>query len=339
MYTYLDLWHYKRNNVYFQKFSYYEDSNPLYMNYHETHHIKMHSSLEIPVNLPSRFNSDNPDKFKLVKFFIRAVNNEKNIYKSYQKLPEFLASISGLLVNLLMIMSIIMRFINEFKARQHVMSKIIKYKDLLKENNQETLTNLTNKFNDKQLWDSIHLQKNRRTLFIGRSFNNGNSINSFNIKESDLKDKMIDQQKFKKSNPYYIYMKDIFLLIFCCRNISKKKIIYDKAKSKFDYNIDLITFMIKMQEIDIIKYLLLDINTLTLMNFISKPSISMNNDSIDDVVYRKFFIEPSENSKSKYDNIDELKESYVKIISKHELTQTEKRILDLFEMQVNEIVN
>ena len=40
----------------------------------------------------------------------------------------------------------------------------------------------------------------------------------------------------------------------------------------------------------------------------------MNNDSIYDEEYRKFFVEPTENEKPKIDNIDELKESYLKLV-------------------------
>jgi len=102
---------------------------------------------------------------------------------------------------------------------------------------------------------------------------------------------------------------------------------------------DLITYMKKMQEIDIIKYLLLDTDTLNLMNFISKPSVSLTKSKIETKEYKKFFNINEEAIMLDEQNIDSLKRSYLKIISKPQITYLEKRILELFDLQIKEIMN
>jgi hypothetical protein len=330
LYTYLDLNYFKRKNVNFQKFTYSEDRNYFYIYYHNSSHMKLFSNDEVSVSIPERNKSMVDDKGNLAKFFIRAVNNDKTILKSYQKIPEFLASISGLLVNMLVFMAILLTFYNQFQAKQYVMTKIMKYKDILKEKNSDSLKYLADKFNEKEIQD-------RLDVISKSAFDEERDSHSINGNNDTLRERMLRRNSI--NNPYRIGIKDICLLICCCRSIKKKKIIYTNAEKKFNYNIDLVTFMMKMQEIDIIKYLLLDENTLTLMNFISKPSVSLTNNKIRDKIYKKFFSTDFEKFALNHNNIDELKNSYLKLIKKNEHTLVEKKLIELFELQINEIIN
>jgi hypothetical protein len=102
---------------------------------------------------------------------------------------------------------------------------------------------------------------------------------------------------------------------------------------------DLITYMKKMQEIDIIKYLLLDKDTLHLMNFISKPSVSLTKSKIETKEYKKFFNIEENAIELNQENVDSLKKSYINIITKPKISYLEKRILELFDLQIQEILN
>ena len=100
--------------------------------------------------------------------------------------------------------------------------------------------------------------------------------------------------------------------------------------------------MNKMQEIDIIKYLVLDEEQLDIMNFISKPSVSMTNDndkplSAGDEEYRKFFCPREKVNSIDVENIDKLKKSFLHLVSKQPLMNTEKRMLYLFDKQLREL--
>jgi len=93
-----------------------------------------------------------------------------------------------------------------------------------------------------------------------------------------------------------------------------------------------------MQEVEILKYLLLDKDILKLMNFISKPCVSMSNKKIEDLEYKEFF-ENTENSNNiSNENIDNVKNSYDNLVSKKQMSYTEERIIKLFNMQIQEII-
>ena len=66
---------------------------------------------------------------------------------------------------------------------------------------------------------------------------------------------------------------EFFEMIICCRNKVKKDL-YLKAEKKIFYNIDIFTYIKRMQEIEIMKYMLLDEKSLKIMNFISKPGVA-----------------------------------------------------------------
>jgi hypothetical protein len=57
---------------------------------------------------------------------------------SFIKIPEFLALFSGLLLNILIILRLFMFYFNELEAKQNIIDKIMKYKDLVKNNNQDS---------------------------------------------------------------------------------------------------------------------------------------------------------------------------------------------------------
>jgi hypothetical protein len=353
IYTYLDLQFFKRQNVNFQKFIYSEDKNLLIANYKNKTYMNLLSSQEITVSMPSRNITKLSDKQNLAKFFLRAANSIKQVQKSYQKLPEFLAGLSGLLVNLLVVIGIFMHLINQFKATQKVMNKILKYKDNIKEKNQDQLSYLIQKFKENDIVRKITVTpKSNQVSDIENNSNKQhfefmNSIKDPNALSEKLSptpkssrtSSVVNKTVIYKENPLLINSKDIFCLIFCCRSIKLKKKIYDNAEKKFNHYLDLISYMKKMQEIDIIKYLLLDKDTLNLVNFASKPSVSMLESTIDNREYRQFFEVQDESFDMKHDNIDELKRSYLRIKNKEELSSVEKRVIQLFDMQIEEILN
>ena len=359
IYTYLDINFIKRNNLNFQSFVYDLDENIITPNFKNTTYMKLYSKDDISVSISERDTSTIGDNLQLAKFFLKAINLQKIVKRSYQKIPEVLASISGLLVNLLIGIGIVMTLLNAFKAKQEVMHGILKYKENIKDKNKETLSYLNDSFNDPKIKKILDEAKiSRQTIY---SKDRKSSINDVNIKDKqddidfevekvELKERLYSinsnssMDEVKKSdiqtskNPFNITVGDICCLICCCRSIKNKQQIYENSESKFNYYMDLITYMKKMQEIDIIKYLLLDIDTLNLMNFISKPSVSLTKSLIETKEYKKFFNINEDAVVLDEQNIDSMKKSYLKIISKPQISYLEKRILELFDLQIKEIM-
>jgi hypothetical protein len=249
----------------------------------------------------------------------------------------------------------------------------MKYKDIIKDNNKNSLDYLTKKFKDHQFSERHNsISSSKRSKNMVKIFNdnqdeifeiqnknkennkddlnlNINKVTDINLvftkgenylKEDMLIDKTEDSlrvAKLKRGNPYIINASDICCFIFCCRNIKKKQKIFQNAEEKFNHNIDLVTFMKKMQEVEILKYLLLDRNTLRLMNFISKPCISMSNSNIEDEEYKEFFGNIEDSNSVSNEIIDNAKKSYDNIIAKKDMSYTEKRIIELFDLQIQDI--
>lgn len=427
-YTYLDLNYFKRNNVFFQQFNYTEDNNLFYNNYKSYSSMKMFSIQNIDLPIEDRINSKLEQKNYLAKFILRSINNEKLIKVSYVKIPEFLATLSGLLLNTLIILKYFLFLFNNLEAKQKIINKIMKYKDMIKLNNKKTLNYISNKFDDDNfrlrrlsrlsninndcnqnarktnsamqnaknmsidseldhysknpaktinfecVFSNTEKNKRSETKFI---FNTNDSINSDNsslrtklnpfnddiIQVEDVKNikfhsrpNNLVNDKFNKEadyelktkkincnqkNPYEIYPADIINRLFCCQFLKKNKkhLIFENAEKKFDHNLDLVTYMKRMQELDIIKYLLLDKNTLKLVNFISKPCVSLSPKSLQDSEYNQFFESIEDANTLSHQNIDDVKICYDYILAKKDKSYLENRIIQLFDLQIEEIIS
>ena len=125
---------------------------------------------------------------------------------------------------------------------------------------------------------------------------------------------------------------------------NNKERIFSNANKIFNKNLDVINFMNKMQEIDILKYIILDGELLDIMNFISKPSVSManandGNNNVNDLEYRKFFYPKEKVNSIDVDNINNLKRSFDYLVNKKTHQNYEKRMLNLFNIQLTELIN
>jgi hypothetical protein len=394
VYSYLDLNFYKRYNLDFQQFKFMEDKNLFYNQFQSKSFIKLFEKEENISPIRNRGKSKLEDRRRLNKFFLRAVNNIKIVKVSNQKIPDFLAGLSGLLVNMLVVLRILMTFLNSFEAKQSIMNKIMKYKDDVKLDNKVSLDYLNKKFKDESYYErrnnflsQIEKEKNINSNFDSFEqeieIDNEKTINSnfdsieqnqnekknslfFNKNEEKINEKFREIEKgrekkesflnigndnekkssrashfgidYLKNNPFSLKISDLFCFIFCCKSNNKNKKIFDNAEKKFNHNIDLVTFMKKMQEIEILKFLLLDRDTLRLMNFISKPCISLSNKEIDDEEYKEFFDINDNVIIMTHKNIDGIKESYDKILKKEKISFTEERILKLFGLHIEEIL-
>jgi len=418
IYTYLDLGYFKRNNINFQRFNYSSDKNLFYNHYKHETYMKLFSSQEIMSPITDRETSSKEEKAYLNKFFLRVVNNERTVKLSFVKIPEFLASLSGLLVNMLIIIKIFMTAWNFLQAKQTIMSKIMKYKDVLTKTDKSSLNYLEKKFKNankdlnKDNYSRNNMNQNPNfnimygshvtlensngnlsplqirdpgpsaqflysdSCYVDNPIKNTNNIikveneiyknsrsssldyqnnqnaNSKTNNENNLSEKLnetfqteiSDIQEIKENrNPYLLKFSDFCKAIFCCKfkskSIKKKINIFKNAQMKFNYNLDLVTYMKKMQEIEILKYLILDKDTIHLMNFISKPSISLTNTSIKDEEYQLFFENLKKTNSISNQKIDTIKTAFDNLMARPNHNDVEKRILKLFNLQIQEILN
>lgn len=138
-------------NFMFKNFS--SDSNPLYQNFQYTDSIILGDSFQYSQAIgDTRFTDKNPSYQTFGKMFIRSSLNMEITYRTYQKLTDFIANMTGILSQILLIIFICMQEINMFMAKQSIMKKIMKFRDNMRTKEFDTIGYLKKKF----MQDSIY---------------------------------------------------------------------------------------------------------------------------------------------------------------------------------------
>ena len=97
--------------------------------------------------------------------------------------------------------------------------------------------------------------------------------------------------KYNCAEVFCKLLKDLIFKIICCLKLCVKKNneydndylkneLFSKGKKKLYYYTDIVTYFKKMQELDILKYIMLDDDQLKILNFVSKPLISKTKEDI-----------------------------------------------------------
>jgi hypothetical protein len=203
---------------------------------------------------------------------------------------------------------------------------------------------INKKNNERDKKGQFFQQKISQNLLEKEKLPNDNleEINNDNIIDIENNDLIVEESlKHAKAMTFW----EIVLYIFSFGHIklnNNKEMVFLNAHKIFDKNLDVINFMNKMQEIEILKYIILDGNLLDIMNFISKPSVSMANDisdKIQDDEYKKFFYPKEKVNSIDVEHIDNLKNSFEILIDKKTPSTIETRMLNLFNIQLIELMN
>ena len=129
---------------------------------------------------------------------------------------------------------------------------------------------------------------------------------------------------------------EILLRYFSCKSngLRFKNILYEKAKNKLENYFDVVTFITKMQEIEMLKYLLLNEKQIKMFNFLSKPSISKEINSNE--INMKFI----QKKKSDMVDIEEFQE-IIKFYNDNNLiidNDLNKKLFKLFDNEVENLL-
>jgi hypothetical protein len=124
---------------------------------------------------------------------------------------------------------------------------------------------------------------------------------------------------------------------YCCFCFSKNKDkhkLYEKGFEKVSYNLNVLTYIRKMHEIDLMKHLLFDEDQINLINFLSKPSVSLANkmDIYEDISKKR-------NTSMRKDEIDKIYSSYSKEILKTKYKDVDLKLINLFKNEMEHLVH
>jgi len=309
-----------------------------------------------------RENSQLPDKYSLVKYYIRAINNQNTLKRSYKKVGDFMADVMVILVNLLFLLGLFIIFMNTLKSRQSVMRRVMKYSDELIDDDKakEILNDIKNSNRQSKIKEIKEAQqpketKDTRIPAVPKTpkslllFNNKKDadIDILDVNMHDDNEKLLekepDKPETKVKETHLMGCWDVCMFYICCgkdRRSKERLELYEKAEKNYFYSVDIITYVKKMQELDILKFMLLDEDSLRIMNFISKPGVSYIEHDAGKKKNPFFYDGVSDFQKepNRIEEIENLKFSYQNLKNKKDITSAEKKIVEYFESQVNDII-
>ena len=339
------------------------------------------------------------DTYKYARVYIRADTKKTVIKRNYQKLFEFYANATSLLIGLYRLLIIIFNYINNFYAENSLSRRIFFFKEFENINN----INISKKFEKIKelisLTDSIQrdesetnsLETNLKDFYDHikinnddiKTFSNNNRIkmsnNIENIplsiisdKSSSISNKMrigfrnfifkniqedsknsseqfkikkIDEQNIKslvenknenihEQKIYYSF--NIFEIIIsqfckCCltKKLYLKKKIYMKANNILYNKLDIVSYVRNMILIDIINETLLDDNHKSIINFLSRPLLSIDKNESFSEFYQNY----------KENDFDSLYKGISELIQKNDKEERENRLIFLINKNFKEFIN
>ena len=366
--SYLDFNSIKKINLDFSIIEYSSDENYLMQIYNKSNYISFQESQEFSFISNNRKILGNLGR-TILKFFFRASPKNVIIDRKYQKLSEFMANLGGINSNLLMILFVIVGFVNKFWAEQKLINKLLKFREHLKFTHPTQYNLLKNNLNDRV---NIHNPStinniNKNNDLSSQDFNINNMKKFEESQQYDENKISMDSivenmEKILPDRNLTIYKRQInkidnneifmfnnsgkpisfnsyeIILRYCpckTKKFTLKQKLHKKASKKMDYYFDIFTYVKKMQEIDLIKYLLLDKDQVKLFNFISKPSISMSYSNSDDI-YINYQKNRLIKSKLKIEELDEIIQSYKVLENKTD--KITNRLYYLFDYEINHLL-
>jgi len=284
------------------------------------------------------------EKYYLARTYLRMSQKYVVCQRTYQKITSYIADMTGILSQLLIVLLFLVVYVNHIGARQKIMHRLMKFKgnkhfdrDLVLKIFEDKIQNIltheskANKFFSKNLSASKSLKKIDDSFIELKS-----SRERDNLKTSPSFSPPTD---FKKMNSFEILMS---LCCICHRNWRIKRKIIKKGDKTVEHYLDVLTYLKKMTELDYIKYLMLNHDQLNLFNFIASPMVvspklsttPINNDL-------KIFFDKEHKQKFTMDKdeIQDLLLSYEKFTNIKEPTSGDIKILHIFASQILKLKN
>jgi hypothetical protein len=393
----------KISKLFYSNFEFKSDENIFVSNSYSIYECMLDRIEEYTIELPER-NFDKKLNLDLVKIFINASQKYFIVSRIYQKFPDLLANITGILSQVLFLFMLILSFSNKHSALKKIVSKVLKFEgtksfdiNYLREvfkkpvslqeeksegkydkhnnlncsSNEKRQNYLESKIlnlspNESQRSHTINFPKieNYSSVSIKHDLSSKrerNKEHKLNLIESngELKNTIIELNKSPNSKSLNTPETDLHLkqlkrrglflklktldvlklkLNCCTKNHVKSDVekILSIGKEKMFFYLDILTYIRKMQELDILKYLLLSGDHLNLFRFLSKPLISSNDISCS--VYKDFLLEQKKFLTLDKDDIDVIRESYSKIYQNYEKCSVDEKLINLVDAEIESLM-
>ena len=290
------------------------------------------------------------------KIYIRADTKKTDIRRTYQKLTEFYADASSLLIAFYDFMTLIISFITNFYAEQAVIKKLFIFKEMddkyfhFSKKSQKihelvTLTNEdinlqfdqaeTTKRQFKRTKSYMSLRKNARNY----TYQNNNHIS--NIKNMETIDKEDHENKSENGNnlkqktivfSFNICEALTTMLFPCCLagQLKTKNQLNENAISILYNKLNVILYVRNTILFDIFNTTIIDEKKRDIINFLSRPILSNKKNNIEqNGLFYKNYIE---------NDFDKFYISFIELVRKANKKDKEKRLINLSKGHLKELI-
>ena len=287
------------------------------------------------------------------KMYLRADTKKTEIKRTYQKLTEFYADASSLLIALYDFISVTLSIISNFYAEQAVIRKLFLFKEMdnkyfhfsKKSEKIHELVSLTNEVINIDLPESTRkrLMRSKSFLYTRNNYKNSRNFSIISMKNMETIDKEAQENKIRdeiKNNllkqktikfSFNIFEVIISLLFpYCLRGNLKLKIdVSEKANNLLNQKLNVILYVRNMILLDILNHTIIDDKKRDILNFLSRPIIASNKNKYEkqDKFYENLF----ENDFDKFYNC------VYELSRKANKNDNEKRLINLSKQHLKEL--
>jgi hypothetical protein len=367
-------------NYYFSLTNFETDKNILlnnpktefYLDFSKEENFRIYKGLD-------RKNSNNIDDIDvLAKIHLRADTSVTMVSRQFEKLGEFVANVTELIEQILLIFIAIFGFLDTFYAYHAVISDLFVFKGIENQNTKLFINNIK-KINKENALKTTSPEENQLNNGGGNSFeknniNNSNfeseklkinendnkSSNSKNLsKKENVNDVKISSVEISKNNIKngkendknntsnnvefinkaeldYNVFEIFFMSIFSCclcKNLKKKKDIYDKSTEILFTKMDIIAYLKNMQILNVLNKLILSQEERDILKFLSKPSINVNEDDEEN----KNNFDSIFTSNLNENEIQDFWKNYEQLKNKQNKTEIESRLVEYTTNNLNNL--
>ena len=184
-----------------------------------------------------------------------------------------------------------------------------------------------NKLSKRNSFNHLNFKKDTEIVSDSHSFSSINfPLNKMN--------KKLKNENFRILPLSFCEMFIARLCFYCSEKQRKRFNIIQVAENKIHFYLNIFQYIIKMQEIDLLKYCLLNKEQINLFDFLAIPPISLGNND-NNSIYKEFENRQKKNKKYGIEEINELFKSYNIIRDKKEICFEDIKLLRLIRAEID----
>lgn len=216
------------------------------------------------------------------------------------------------------------------------------YNNNINANKHRGNRNNSEKINIDHTPSNVNLNKNNKFKSIFEAEEHHNESNVSNQDIMDFKEEYRSKFILRRSKTLKLNTCDIILNYLFCKMLRNKKIenhIFNEGNKKINYYLDVLTIIKKMQELELIKRIIFSNDQQVLINFLSKPLISVFDSNFSNYGANKndfFSFEKLINIEKKIskDDLENIYLSYKRLLNEYNTHQTNLSLIKIFETKI-----